>query len=96
MKVITATDAMVHPRVMATMNSYSLTVERLIGERDALKADAERLDFMIKARAYVVSDASCCDGYWLQYARPDGSTWVGATEHVTPRSAIDAAMKEPS
>jgi len=43
MKVITATDAMVHPRVMATMNSYSLTVERLIAERDALKAELQSM-----------------------------------------------------
>ena len=56
--------------------------------------DAERLDWIIEHRAYVVSDPDCCDGYWLNYARPDGTTWVQATEHATPRTAIDAAMGE--
>ena len=58
--------------------------------------DAERLDWIIEHRAYVVSDPDCCDGYWLNYARPDGTTWTQATEHETPRAAIDAAMGEPS
>ena len=56
--------------------------------------DAERLDWIIEHRAYVVSDPDCCDGYWLNYARPDGTTWTQATEHETPRAAIDAAMGE--
>jgi len=43
MKVITATEAMVHPRVMATMNSYSLTVERLIKDRDELKSELQSM-----------------------------------------------------
>ena len=45
----------------------------------------------IEHRAYVVSDPDCCDGYWLNYARPDGTVWTQATEHETPRAAIDAA-----
>ena len=53
--------------------------------------DAERLDWIIEHRAYVVSDPDCCDGYWLNYARPDGTMWTRATEHETPRAAIDAA-----
>ena len=53
--------------------------------------DTERLDWIIEHRAYVVSDPDCCDGYWLNYARPDGTTWTQATEHETPRAAIDAA-----
>ena len=53
--------------------------------------DAERLDWIIEHRAYVVSDPDCCDGYWLNYARPDGTMWTQATEHETPRAAIDAA-----
>ena len=53
--------------------------------------DSERLDLMIEQRAYVVSDPDCCDGYWLNYARPDGTVWTQATEHETPRAAIDAA-----
>ena len=53
--------------------------------------DAERLDWIIEHRAYVVSDPDCCDGYWLNYARPDGTLWTQATEHETPRAAIDAA-----
>lgn len=56
--------------------------------------DSERLDWMIEQRAYVVSDPDCCDGYWLNYARPDGTMWTQATEHETPRAAIDAAMGE--
>ena len=56
--------------------------------------DAERLDWIIEHRAYVVSDPDCCDGYWLNYARPDGTTWAQATEHETPRAAIDAAKGE--
>ena len=58
--------------------------------------DAERLDWIIEHRAYVVSDPDCCDGYWLNYARPDGTMWTQATEHETPRAAIDAAKGEPS
>ena len=53
--------------------------------------DAERLDWIIEHRAYVVSDPDCCDGYWLNYARPDGTMWTQATDHETPRAAIDAA-----
>ena len=58
--------------------------------------DSERLDWMIEQRAYVVSDPDCCDGYWLNYLRPDGTVWTQATEHETPRAAIDAAKGEPS
>ena len=57
---------------------------------DAL--DAARLDFMIAERAYVVSDETACDGYWLHWARPDGTTWVQGDEHATPRAAIDSAI----
>ena len=53
--------------------------------------DSERLDWMIEQCAYVVSDPDCCDGYWLNYMRPDGTVWTQATEHETPRAAIDAA-----
>ena len=58
--------------------------------------DAERLDLIIEHRAYVVSDPDSCEGYWLNYARLDGTVWTQATEHETPRAAIDAAMGEPS
>ena len=58
--------------------------------------DSERLDWMIEQRAYVVSDPECCDGYWLNYLRNDGTMWTQATEHETPRAAIDAAKGEPS
>ena len=58
------------------------------------QGDAERLDWIIEHRAYVVSDPDCCDGYWLNYARPDGTMWTQATEHETPRAAIDAAKGE--
>ena len=56
--------------------------------------DSERLDWMIEQRAYVVSDPDCCDGYWLNYPRKDGTLWTQATEHETPRAAIDAAKGE--
>ncbi len=60
------------------------------------RRDAERLDWIIEHRAYVVSDPDCCDGYWLNYARPDGTMWTQATEHETPRAAIDAAKGKTS
>jgi len=56
--------------------------------------DSERLDWMIEQCAYVVSDPDCCDGYWLNYPRKDGTMWTQATEHETPRAAIDAAKGE--
>ncbi len=60
------------------------------------RRDSERLDWMIEQCAYVVSDPDCCDGYWLNYPRNDGTMWTQATEHETPRAAIDAAKGEPS
>ena len=66
----------------------------LRAQLDEAQKDAERLDWMIEHRAYVVSDPDCCDGYWLNYARPDGTMWTQATEHETPRAAIDAAKGE--
>lgn len=62
-------------------------------QRDAAQADAKRLDFMIESRAYVVSNKSYCDGYWLHYAVPRGTTWVQASAYKTPRAAIDTAMQ---
>ena len=61
---------------------------------DSVQEDAARLDFLIDQRAYVVSDTDACPGYWLHWARPDGSTWVQGDEHPTPRAAIDAAMNK--
>lgn len=69
-------------------------VAELKKELAEAQRDAERLDWIIEHRAYVVSDPDCCDGYWLNYARPDGTMWTQATEHETPRAAIDAAMGE--
>lgn len=75
--------------------------ESALAEVDTLRAqlaeaqrDSERLDWMVEQRAYVVSAPECCDGYWLNYPRPDGTLWTQATEHETPRAAIDAAMGE--
>ena len=61
---------------------------------DSVQEDAARLDFLIEQRAYVVSDPDACPGYWLHWARPDGSTWVQVDEHPTPRAAIDAGRKQ--
>ena len=69
-------------------------IRALVAERDEAQRDSERLDWMIEQCAYVVSDPDCCDGYWLNYLRPDGTLWVQTTEHETPRAAIDAAKGE--
>ena len=61
---------------------------------DSAQEEAARLDFLIEQGAYVVSDPDACPGYWLHWARPDGSTWVQGDEHPTPRAAIDAAMNK--
>lgn len=55
-------------------------------------SDTQLLDYLIFERAYVVNDPDACDGHWLHYARPDGTTWVQATEYETPRAAIIAAI----
>ena len=70
------------------------TIDTLRAQLAEAQRDAERLDWIIEHRAYVVSDPDCCDGYWLNYARPDGTLWVQTTEHETPRAAIDAAKGE--
>ena len=72
------------------------TIDNLRTQLVEAQGDAERLDWIIEHRAYVVSDPDCCDGYWLNYARPDGTMWTQATAHETPRAAIDAAKGEPS
>ena len=97
-----------HRKADETQAKFNQLVESMQGwlspaEADNLRAqlaeaqgDAERLDWIIEHRAYVVSDPDCCDGYWLNYARPDGTMWTQATEHETPRAAIDAAKGETS
>ena len=61
---------------------------------DSVQEEAARLDFLIEQGAYVVSDPDACAGYWLHWARPDGSTWVQIGEYPTPRAAIDEARKQ--
>ena len=78
------------------LNEAADTIDNLRAQLAEARRDAERLDWIIEHRAYVVSDPDCCDGYWLNYARPDGTMWTQATEHETPRAAIDAAKGEPS
>ena len=70
------------------------TIDNLRAELAEAQRDAERLDLIIEHRAYVVSDPDSCDGYWLNYARLDGTVWTQVTEHETPRAAIDAAKGE--
>lgn len=74
--------------------AYQAGIHAMRAQLAEAQRDAERLDWIIEHRAYVVSDPDCCDGYWLNYARPDGTTWTQATEHETPRAAIDAAKGE--
>jgi hypothetical protein len=62
------------------------------GNNMAEFTDAERLDFLIENRAYVVSNPDICDGYWLEDVDITGQVWVYQTEHNTPREAIDAAI----
>ena len=87
-----------HVKADATRAKFQELCERTEDTIDTLRAqlaeaqkDEERLDWIIEHRAYVVSDPDCCDGYWLNYARWDGTMWTQATEHETPRAAIDAA-----
>ena len=47
------------------------TIDNLRARLAEAQRDAERLDWIIEHRAYVVSDPDCCDGSWLNYARPE-------------------------
>ena len=78
-------------RAIVNFGDAAATVCDMRAQLAEAQKDAERLDWIIEHRAYVVSDPDCCDGYWLNYARPDGTMWTQATEHETPRAAIDAA-----
>lgn len=78
------------------LNEAADTIDNLRALLAKAQRDSERLDWMIEQCAYVVSDPDCCDGYWLNYKRKDGTLWVQTTEHETPRAAIDAAKGEPS
>ena len=78
------------------LNEAADTIDTLRAQLAGAQRDSERLDWMIEQCAYVVSDPDCCDGYWLNYPRKDGTMWTQATEHETPRAAIDAAKGEPS
>ena len=76
------------------MREAADTIDTLSAQLAKAQRDSERLDWMIEQCAYVVSDPDCCDGYWLNYPRKDGTLWVQTTEHETPRAAIDAAKGE--
>ena len=67
------------------------TIDNLRAQLAEAQRDSERLDWMTEQCAYIVSAPECCDGYWLNYPRKDGTLWTQATEHETPRAAIDAA-----
>ena len=82
------------PPIKCTINLPAATIDTLRAQLAEAQKDEERLDWMIEQCAYVVSDPDCCDGYWLNYLRPDGTLWVQTTEHETPRAAIDAAKGE--
>ena len=73
------------------LNEAADTIDNLRDQLAEAQRDAERLDWIIEHRAYVVSDPDSCDGFWLNYARLDGTVWTQVTEHETPRAAIDAA-----
>jgi hypothetical protein len=70
-----------------------MRIDELEEQVAALTKDAERLEFLIFYQANVVSDETCCDGFWVTYFHPDGTRWVQTSEHATPREAIDAAIK---
>ena len=78
-------------RAIVNFGDAAATVCDMRAQLAEAQRDSERLDWMIEQRAYVVSDPDCCDGYWLNYPRKDGTLWTQATEHETPRAAIDAA-----
>ena len=83
-----------HAMQCAINKTDSQRILELTAQLAEAQKDEQRLDWIIEHRAYVVSDPDCCDGYWLNYARPDGTLWTQATEHETPRAAIDAAKGE--
>ena len=83
-------------RAIVNFGDAAATVCDMRAQLAEAQRDSERLDWIIEHRAYVVSDPDCCEGYWLHYLRPDGTLWAQATEHETPRAAIDAAKGEPS
>lgn len=73
--------------------AQAAVIKKLAGVSVEQSLDGKRLDFLFANNAKVVSDQTCCDGYWLQFTEPGGITWVQTSEHETPRAAIDAAMK---
>jgi len=77
MKVITATESLDHPAVDELIKSMVETTNRIIKERDALKADADRLDWLELQSTSSVEES----GVW--------AAWE--SDAPTLRDAIDAA-----
>jgi hypothetical protein len=78
--------------VVPLVNQMTDRIDDLEAQVAALTKDAERLEFLLFYQANVVSDETCCDGFWVTYFHPDGTRWVQTTEHKTPRDAIDSAI----
>lgn len=72
---------------------YASDYDALLAERDALKKDAERLDWLMSQDNCVVQEAT--SGFWLQWIDehdPQLSRYQSG-EYPSGREAIDAALQ---